>query len=863
MADPLEIEPDQLKKVKAFFQSFIPGGPTPGLYKQFNGVSDLHRILHQDLSLLISHIGDQRSSPRTGTPNATATSRAAAPAPPPPSPGAPPKGPVTNQAPAAGGHSTSDLGIRLNRVLTLLEDGHTYEMSVLSVDMVEHSKLARAYPREMPLVLAAFETLVFDTLEARKGACLDWTPDGGIFAFWDEGSCTAAALAAIELLKGLEVFNYDDVRKPLPANETIRVRIAGSFGPVPFRNPTSRIVSDVINLVKHLESKATDADCLCVTEVFHRRLPPGLAAAFGFRGSFEGARTLQFPQRSQGVGPSDRDIEDLVSGVSEAARKINDQLAELAQESASGEGLGSAMDLLYSSLERYGRFFPTLDERWSPEYFEALTLRTRTLLETEKRTQDLLSRHYTEAEGSRADRLKAILDIAGSRRTGIVLPLARLEAQSERRAKRAQMATSTSELRRETLAAVTRSPIDEELIAAATRLTHADDLGEELAFAELFGRRRSELITFIASEAERPERPALVARLWHVADLVLLEDLHRDARADQSNSSRVFATLLTDRTLGARFQLIQGVLESKEPVTPAALDQVLATAGITEIAGGRELLLRCILVAHDMEWRRQQAASALGLESIWRTIAYPKISVLSLLSACHRFATTEDDDSKKLFFDCVRSRLSRELKEPGPEWQRVEPLLILFFDKFECFVEDSYFERLEDLVGHFRKVADAHGQKMEYFDSLMGRLTKAKMELGNPSAKLPASIHRMPLVVQRHLAREGCHVEHFALHPDWRIAGEVLHHVTLTNIDRLLRYRGINGQLFNQLLRREEFFHKKSAVLGALGHPKCDQAFADRYLPRLDRRELERYANDASSSPLVRMRAKALLLRQR
>jgi hypothetical protein len=83
----------------------------------------------------------------------------------------------------------------------------------------------------------------------------------------------------------------------------------------------------------------------------------------------------------------------------------------------------------------------------------------------------------------------------------------------------------------------------------------------------------------------------------------------------------------------------------------------------------------------------------------------------------------------------------------------------------------------------------------------------------------------------------------------------------MSNVERVLRYRSVNGQLFAQLLKRDEFFQRKAPLLAALGNPKCDQSFADAHLRSLEHRELERLSLDVGANPVVRMRAKSLVAR--
>jgi hypothetical protein len=217
-------------------------------------------------------------------------------------------------------------------------------------------------------------------------------------------------------------------------------------------------------------------------------------------------------------------------------------------------------------------------------------------------------------------------------------------------------------------------------------------------------------------------------------------------------------------------------------------------------------------------------------------------------------------DVKKLLFDCVRSRLSAEIKNGGDQWEKVELVLVLFYERFECFAEDRYFEHLEDLMAHYRHRASEAGKRIEYFASLVGGLLKLKEDLGNPEARMPEGIERLPLVVQRHLAREEPHLlDRFVLHPDPRIAIETFAHIDLNSVTRVLRYRSMNAALLGQLLKTEGFFTRPQNVILAVHHPMCDMHFFERHVSGVDRNELERLANDLYANPAIRAKAKARL----
>ncbi len=747
-------------------------------------------------------------------------------------------------------------GASIDKYLT---DGASYEATIMSIDIVEHSTLVKKAPvAALKQFFSAFAHLVFSVIVARRGAAVSWTPDGGMFMFWHDAHARDAILASIALLRQLDVFNYDSATNPL--GEPIRLRIAVAYGLLVYRRPATTTFAAVINYAKHLESKFTAPNELTAEEGVVERLDGILADAFSFKGFFEGTKVFRHQPEHEEQQLTDEEVSNLAADVAFRCETIRSQLAS--SSSADASALSVALDDVYSSLGRFAQMFPRIDDRWRPEYLQWVAATATALLDAEKRVYEALIEACAGVQvgSSRHREMSALIQIAGSRRTTIAVSLVPIKAQAERRVAKAKEAGLRSdEMRASTVASIIQARVDPEFQEAVRALIEADDLREEMAFVELLTKRRADLVAFLVAGTESAQRTCLVERLWSLADLVLVEDLFRGSGVTRRSNPRVFAALLSAADSGPRFRLVQRLLELREPPTTAVVESTCATLGLTASSELSSVVWRCLLVAHADWAGRVRAAEHVPTAALWRTIAYPKVSVATIHAVAECVAQREGDGIKKLFFDCVRARLRSEVMDRGPEFPHIRRLLEVFYSAFNCFLESNYFERLEELLECYRHEALHVGERLEFLDTASRSLDRIRVMAGNPGAKTPTEVRKLPLAIQRHLARAGEHLDHFVLHPDERIAGETVRHVTLANVEQLLRYREINSFVMRSILGDEAFFTRSSTTVLALNHPKCTLPFADKYLRQIGARELERLVGNRNALSAIREKAKRAL----
>jgi class 3 adenylate cyclase len=167
-----------------------------------------------------------------------------------------------------------------------LRDGRTYDVSVVSVDIVGNSRLVRAHgTRVMEKLYFELWRFLERKLDDYDGRMWSWAGDGGILAFTFADHVNRAVKCAIDIQTSLPLFNISPEN---PVNQRVALRVGIDSGHVRFYSDTGRIVSDVINYAAHLEKAATEPGCISLSERATERTDPKILTIFADAGEFEG-----------------------------------------------------------------------------------------------------------------------------------------------------------------------------------------------------------------------------------------------------------------------------------------------------------------------------------------------------------------------------------------------------------------------------------------------------------------------------------------------------------------------------------------------------------------------------------------------
>jgi len=167
-----------------------------------------------------------------------------------------------------------------------LKEGKAYNMTVLSLDIVENSRLVKNYgSKKMKKLYASLWIFLRERLSSYNGRIWTWAGDGGLIAFATKNHLINGVKFALEIQNLMILFNYDP---SYPIKEPIKLRIGLDSGKVPFSHSTGQIVSEVINCAAHLEKGICNPGFIAVSSRVYDGMGKGYADFFENRGEFEG-----------------------------------------------------------------------------------------------------------------------------------------------------------------------------------------------------------------------------------------------------------------------------------------------------------------------------------------------------------------------------------------------------------------------------------------------------------------------------------------------------------------------------------------------------------------------------------------------
>ncbi|MBN2655847.1 MAG: adenylate/guanylate cyclase domain-containing protein [Spirochaetales bacterium] len=170
-----------------------------------------------------------------------------------------------------------------------LKEGKSYSMSILSLDIVENSRLVKEYGSgKMKKLYASLWSFLRERLAAYEGRIWSWAGDGGLIAFAMKKHMIHSIQFAMEIQTLMLLFNHDP---SYPLKEPIQLRIGLDTGKVPFSFNTGEIISEVINCAAHLEKGVCLPGHIAVSCRVFDAMGKGYAVFFSSAGEFEGENT--------------------------------------------------------------------------------------------------------------------------------------------------------------------------------------------------------------------------------------------------------------------------------------------------------------------------------------------------------------------------------------------------------------------------------------------------------------------------------------------------------------------------------------------------------------------------------------------
>jgi hypothetical protein len=163
------------------------------------------------------------------------------------------------------------------RTWSVLQEGQVHELSFLKIDVVASSKLVRNHAKaKINRAYQDLQRIVVTAVYRRNGRVWNWEGDGGVLAFLFGDKNVQAALAGMEII--LELFLYNTFRCTL--GEPLSVRLAVHTGPCPYHESFDRIQSDTLRRLGLIESRFTRPDSVTLSPGVYSDLGPKLSRFF-------------------------------------------------------------------------------------------------------------------------------------------------------------------------------------------------------------------------------------------------------------------------------------------------------------------------------------------------------------------------------------------------------------------------------------------------------------------------------------------------------------------------------------------------------------------------------------------------------
>lgn len=511
------------------------------------------------------------------------------------------------------------------------------------------------------------------------------------------------------------------------------------------------------------------------------------------------------------------------------------QLTDLA--AADQETLGISIDALYSRLESVCRAFEPEGlagprERYG-EYFDYI----QRLLSAEGDLWRRLRSRFWARDPREPEKLAVLARNCAGRRATTIAELERIGRyfSDPAAAPGAHCRAGTSARKANPLSCLKKQLL---------RLRAADELDEEDLMAEILELDGGDLARQVAAWPAA-EREPLVESLWRRGHWLVAQTV---GRGDSSGSGLLTALAARDGRFAGLERLLQAPSVKRSELVERPSDQ----PGDWEFAvHDREVVWRCLVVGHGDPATRTFAADRLTMDSLWKITTCPYTPMAALSAIAQRIKLGESENLGKVFFDCIRSRLAAAFRsaEPKDDLEDVQRL-VLTLVRFDFFIQTSYFRRLEALLRQlFARTASRDLARR--IEDKLERLRFRRERAGRPGDHRPR-LDKLPPAVKRYLAKDKLYLPNFSSHPDFRIAGETLRNVDNQNLRLLLENPAVNGLLLREVLKNEALFCNHQLVRLALNHPKCDAAFATKYLQGTSRWTRARLARNVNANPRIR-----------
>ncbi len=156
-----------------------------------------------------------------------------------------------------------DSRVRKTKNWGTLQEGESYTLAFLGIDIIDNTGIVQKYPREtVERTYTEFSYIVQNITEGRDGRLWTWEGDGGVIAFFRGNKYQNAVLSALEILNSLLLYNHTICT----LNEHLHFRISIHSGECEYTENMELLVQTrPIKMLHEMEKKYSGIDAICIS----------------------------------------------------------------------------------------------------------------------------------------------------------------------------------------------------------------------------------------------------------------------------------------------------------------------------------------------------------------------------------------------------------------------------------------------------------------------------------------------------------------------------------------------------------------------------------------------------------------------
>jgi len=164
-----------------------------------------------------------------------------------------------------------------------LQEGESYTMAFLSIDIIGNTKIVQKYSRSIvQTTYTELNYIVHNAIDKRNGRFWMWEGDGGVIAFFFGKKNEDATLSAMEILNNLYLYN----KTICNLSEPLKVRIVVHSGVCEYTEQNSYFKKmEVMKTLGEMEKKHSKPESICISYPVRMMLDGFIADQFVSLGS--------------------------------------------------------------------------------------------------------------------------------------------------------------------------------------------------------------------------------------------------------------------------------------------------------------------------------------------------------------------------------------------------------------------------------------------------------------------------------------------------------------------------------------------------------------------------------------------------